>query len=266
MIFSSPSFLRASRKLPSLAPKCTPSAPNLSVNSRSSLIIRGTPYSRQITNNAAACSAASCLLAVLLRYCSTLMPALKAALTLLSSCSVLASSAVTAYRPLIFFDFIFFVACPEHTIWNILSHTWAECMLEGLPCVLLRLSQGFFHAQAMGDTGSDCRGERTARTMITARQALPVIGFNQFVFTIQCIGDALRTLMRAGNQHILATHCQQTLGAFIQRCIFSSFRIIIVKSQSARFQAIRCNQCRLREQQVYHRLLHFIIGQLIAAA
>ena len=69
--------------------------------------------------------------------------------------------------------------------------------------------------------------------------------------------------MGAGNQHILATQLNNALGTLGQIGIV--LFIILILDQPARFQTVRCQDSRLRQQQLAHRIQHILIGQLITA-
>src|SRR3989338_4051944 len=96
-----PSTARASARLPSEPPRCTPSAATLCANITSSLMISGTTNSCVNSRNALACSRRTALSAALLRYCNNRAPPSKTSLTLRNSSSVSGSSGVIAYNPLI---------------------------------------------------------------------------------------------------------------------------------------------------------------------
>ena len=70
--------------------------------------------------------------------------------------------------------------------------------------------------------------------------------------------------MSSGNQHVFAAHLQKPLGALIQ--IRHIIFILIILRKPPRFQAVGCDDGRLRKQQFAHGHHHFITGKLVTAA
>src|SRR5262245_6518808 len=89
-------------------------------------------------------------------------------------------------------------ARPEQPIGDVLAHARPESGLERLPGVLLRIFHRIADLQAVRDCRGDGGRERAARTVIGARQPLPVVGAHDAVLTVERIHDLRRVFMRAG--------------------------------------------------------------------
>src|SRR5450759_1416747 len=263
-----PNTARAPATLPSSPPKCTPSASTSRANIASSLMINGTENSWVTTRNARACSRRNAASAALLRYCKTRAPPSKASRTLRNNSAVSISSGVIAYNPLIRpsrLGFIVLVtARPKQTIRNMLPHAGTETCIQGLPGIFLRFFDRLRHIHALRQQCGNRGRQGATRAVIDPRQARPAIAADYPALAVQGIDDLGRLFVRAGDQHILATHAQYTFGAFLQRWII--LFIILVHRETARLNAVRRKNGCLRNQQLAHRVQHVVIRQFVAAS
>src|SRR5450759_4765289 len=263
-----PNTARAAATLPSSPPKCTPSASTCRANITLSLMISGTENSCVSSRNAQACSSRIAASAALLRYCNTRAPPSKARRTLRNNSAVSVSSGVIAYNPLIrsfqLRFIILFTARPEQTIRNVLPHAGTKACIQGLPSVFLRLLDRLRHGHALRHQCRNRRCQGAAGAVINSRQARPAITAYDPTLTVQSVDDLGRLFMRAGDQHILTTHEQYALGAFLKRRIV--LFIVFIQRETARLHAVRRDDGSLRNQQLAHRIQHVVIRQFVAAS
>ncbi len=97
--------------------------------------------------------------------------------------------------------------------------------------------------------------------MVLIRQARPRVAADDAVFRVERIDDLRRRLVRAGDEHVLATRLDQACRAHMQR------RFLLLEIREApRFHAVRCQDRRLGEQQLAQRVPHLVGGELVAAS
>ena len=160
-----PSKARAVATLPSSPPRCTPSADTCAASFASSLTINVRRIARQVAQGRGLLHLQSQRPQLLLRYCKTRAPPCKARRT--AQQQFICDRWIvrrTAYKPLnargscwggghsgCWADFIrpvppsYFIARPEQTVRDMLSHAGPEAVFQGLPGVFLRFIHGFWH-------------------------------------------------------------------------------------------------------------------------
>src|SRR5438309_2611992 len=93
------------------------------------------------------------------------------------------------------------------------------CASKRLPRKLLRLAHRMWHAMAVAQAGSYCRGKRASRAVILARQAGPAVFPEKAGAVMERIHHFFASrCMGASDQHVLTAELQQPLHAAKPGC------------------------------------------------
>ena len=85
-----------------------------------------------------------------------------------------------------------------------LAHAGAEGVFQGFPGVLQRFAHGVDRVEPVRERGGAGRGERAARAVEAAGQALKDKGLEQPHVAVQPVHDLRRVFMRAGDEDVFA--------------------------------------------------------------
>ena len=178
------------RSSASSRPRCTPSAPHSRASSTSSLTMSSTPCGRHSAASARACLTLQMPVGALVAILQHRAPPASDLLHARDSQSLSTVSGVIGVQPAHRGASIshtnrvncrgapiphlrLFLPRPEQAIGDVLAHAGPISRVQRLPGVLLSVAHRLGDVQPVGDRGGDGGGERAARAVVAARQALP---------------------------------------------------------------------------------------------
>ena len=230
MILEPPSSVRAACHLPSSPPRCTPSASTcigqlciIVDNEQSSRIHMSSSrkaFAACCRRKAGSCRSCCGIAIRVRRHLQSVNAYTGATNLMLYRCNVRRDCIQTAINGR---SFDFHLLCSSSSSRAQNKRSGMCCPMPGRkpyfsasPGVFLRFIHGFFHRQAICQQRGDRCSQSAAGSVINSWQSRPAVAAHQAAFAIQGVDHFGGVLMRAGDQHILASQLQYALGALRQ--------------------------------------------------